>query len=103
MPLRSKLMGLAALAAVLAAAGAANAQVSLNSVRVVAKDAEALGKFYSTAFGMHETNRLQTQNGPEVFLNFGANSATRASSSPSSGTPKATASSCSSPLRSAEQ
>ena len=53
-------------------AAAANAQVSLNSVRVAAKDAEALAKFYSTAFGMQETNRLPTQNGPEVFLNFGA-------------------------------
>ena len=31
---------------------AANAQVSLNSVRVAAKNAEALAKFYSTAFGM---------------------------------------------------
>ena len=64
-------------------AAAANAQVSLNSVRVVAKDAEALGKFYSTAFGMHETNRLQTQNGPEVFLNFGATvDAAKANTSP---------------------
>jgi predicted enzyme related to lactoylglutathione lyase len=64
-------------------AGAANAQVSLNSVRVVAKDAEALGKFYSTAFGMHETNRLQTQSGPEVFLNFGATvDAAKANTSP---------------------
>ena len=64
-------------------AGASNAQVSLNSVRVVAKDAEALGKFYSTAFGMHETNRLQTQNGPEVFLNFGATvDAAKANTSP---------------------
>ena len=64
-------------------AGAANAQVTLNSVRVVAKDAEALGKFYATAFGMHETNRLQTQNGPEVFLNFGATvEAAKANTSP---------------------
>ena len=62
---------------------AASAQVSLNSVRVVAKNAEALAKFYSTAFGMQETNRLQTQNGPEVFLNFGATAeAARANTSP---------------------
>jgi predicted enzyme related to lactoylglutathione lyase len=61
--------------AVVAAAGAAlpaHADVSLNSVRVVAKDAEALGKFYGEAFGLRETNRLQTQSGPELFLNFGA-------------------------------
>ena len=51
---------------------AAHAQVSLNSVRVVAKDAEALGRFYAAAFGLKETNRLQTQSGPELFLNFGA-------------------------------
>ena len=61
---------LALVVALTAAAG--NAQVSLNSVRVVAKDSAALAKFYATAFGMQETNRLQTQAGPEVFLNFGA-------------------------------
>ena len=71
-----------ALIAVLTAC-AANAQVSLNSVRVAAKDAEALAKFYSTAFGMRETNRLPTQNGPEVFLNFGATvEAAKANTSP---------------------
>ena len=46
--------------------------MTLNSVRIVAKDAEALGKFYAAAFGLKETNRLQTQSGPELFLNFGA-------------------------------
>ena len=65
--------------AVLAAAGAAltvHADVSLNSVRVVAKDAEALGKFYGAAFGLKET-------GPELFLNFGATvDAARANDSP---------------------
>ncbi|HUQ50833.1 MAG TPA: VOC family protein [Gammaproteobacteria bacterium] len=65
------------------AASAAQADVSLNSVRIAAKDAEALGKFYAAAFGLHETNRLQTQNGPELFLNFGANAeAARANQSP---------------------
>jgi predicted enzyme related to lactoylglutathione lyase len=64
-------------------ASAASSQVSLNSVRVAAKNAEALAKFYSTAFGMQETNRLQTQNGPEVFLNFGATAeAAKANTSP---------------------
>jgi len=64
-------------------AAAANAQVSLNSVRVAAKDAEALAKFYATAFGMQETNRFATQTGPEVFLNFGATvDAAKANTSP---------------------
>jgi len=72
---------LALVVALTAAAG--NAQVSLNSVRVVAKNSEALAKFYAAAFGMQETNRLQTQNGPEVFLNFGATAETaRANTSP---------------------
>jgi lactoylglutathione lyase len=72
-----------ALVALLGGATVANADVSLNSVRVVAKDAEALGKFYATAFGMHETNRLPTQSGPELFMNFGATAeAARANESP---------------------
>lgn len=61
----------------------AQAAVSLNSVRVVAKDAEALGKFYSAAFGLKETNRLTTASGPELFLNFGDTvEAARANPSP---------------------
>jgi len=58
--------------AALAATAAARADVTLNSVRVVAKDAEALGKFYAAAFGLKETNRLTIGNGVELFLNFGA-------------------------------
>ena len=58
--------------AALLLAGAAHAQVTLNSVRVGAKDSVALAKFYQTAFGMRETNRLNGQGGPEVFVNFGA-------------------------------
>ena len=34
------------------------------------KRAEAT-QFYAAAFGLKETNRLQTQGGPELFLNFG--------------------------------
>src|SRR5580698_11385781 len=52
-------------------AGAANAQVSLNSVRVGAKDSVALAKFYQAAFGMQEVNRINVPGGPEVFVNFG--------------------------------
>jgi len=52
--------------------GAANAQVTLNSVRVGAKDTVALAKFYEAAFGMQEVNRIDSPGGPEVFVNFGA-------------------------------
>jgi len=48
------------------------ADISLNSVRILADDAEALGKFYETAFGLKEVNRLALQDGIELFLNFGA-------------------------------
>jgi predicted enzyme related to lactoylglutathione lyase len=51
---------------------AASAQVSLNSVRIAAKDTEALSKFYKAAFGMQETNRINAPGGPEIFVNFGA-------------------------------
>jgi len=53
-------------------AGAAYAQVTLNSVRVGAKDTVALAKFYQAAFGMQETNRINAAGGPEIFVNFGA-------------------------------
>lgn len=60
------------LSAALLLAGAARAQVSLNSVRVGAKDTVALAKFYEAAFGMQEVNRINSPAGPEVFVNFGA-------------------------------
>jgi len=53
-------------------AAAAFTQVTLNSVRVAAKDTPALAKFYQTAFGMHEVNRIESPGGPEIFVNFGA-------------------------------
>jgi predicted enzyme related to lactoylglutathione lyase len=52
-------------------AATAQADVSLNSVRVAAKDAETLSKFYASAFGLKETNRLALGDGVEIFLNFG--------------------------------
>lgn len=58
--------------AALVLASAARADVTMNSVRVAAKDTEALAKFYKSAFGMEEVNRLQAGGGPEIFLNFGA-------------------------------
>jgi len=53
-------------------AGAALGQVTLNSVRIGAKDTAALAKFYQAAFGMQEVNRIDAPGGPEIFVNFGA-------------------------------
>jgi catechol-2,3-dioxygenase len=53
-------------------ANAAPAQVSLDSVRIEAKDTVALAKFYREAFGMQEVNRIENPGGTEVFVNFGA-------------------------------
>jgi predicted enzyme related to lactoylglutathione lyase len=50
------------------------AQVTLNSVRIAAKDTVAVAKFYEAAFGMQEVNRIDVPGGPEVFVNFGATS-----------------------------
>ena len=58
-------------AALLLASGA-HAQVTLNSARVGAQDTAALAKFYESAFGMFETNRINVPGGAEIFLNFGA-------------------------------
>jgi predicted enzyme related to lactoylglutathione lyase len=60
------------ISAVLLVACAACAQVSLDSVRVAAKDTVALAKFYHAAFGMQEVNRIENPGGTEVFVNFGA-------------------------------
>src|SRR5215469_10152180 len=48
------------------------AQVTLNSVRIGAKDTPAVAKFYQAAFGMQEVNRIDAPGGPEIFVNFGA-------------------------------
>ncbi len=61
-----------AISAVLLLASTGLAQVTLNSVRIGAKDTVALAKFYQAAFGMEEVNRINTPGGPEVFVNFGA-------------------------------
>jgi predicted enzyme related to lactoylglutathione lyase len=63
-----------AVSAMLFLAGAALAQVTLNSVRIAAQDTVALAKFYQTAFGMQEVNRINAPGGPEIFVNFGATS-----------------------------
>ena len=61
-----------AISAALLLAYAAHAQVSLDSVRLAAKDTIALTKFYQAAFGMQEVNRIVNPGGTEVFVNFGA-------------------------------
>ena len=61
---------------VLVAAGAAYAEVTLNSVRIAAADTVALAKFYQGAFGMFEVNRIDVPGGPEIFVNFGASADT---------------------------
>src|SRR3984957_6690089 len=61
-----------AVSAMLLLAGAALAQVTLNSLRIGAKDSVALAKFYQAAFGMQEVNRIDAPGGPEIFVNFGA-------------------------------
>ena len=63
-----------ALYATLLIASAAQAQVTLNSVRIGAKDTAAVAKFYQAAFGMQEVNRIEAPGGPELFVNFGATS-----------------------------
>ena len=50
----------------------AQAEVTLNSVRIAAADTVALAKFYQSAFAMQEVNRIAVAAGPEIFVNFGA-------------------------------
>ena len=58
--------------AVLAMATTQAADITLNSVRVGAKDPAATAKFYQTAFGMHEVQRIAQPNMLEIMLNWGA-------------------------------
>jgi lactoylglutathione lyase len=51
--------------------GTADAGVTLNAARVGAEDVPALAKFYESAFGLKEVNRLQMPNAVEIMLNFG--------------------------------
>jgi predicted enzyme related to lactoylglutathione lyase len=61
-----------AVSAMLLLTSAAHAQVTLNSVRIGARDTAATAKFYQAAFGMQEINRIEAPGGPEIFVNFGA-------------------------------
>ncbi len=57
--------------AVLLMAGAAQAGVTLNAGRVAAEDVAGLAKFYQSAFGLREVNRLEFPGMLEIMLNFG--------------------------------
>jgi predicted enzyme related to lactoylglutathione lyase len=58
--------------AMLAMATVQAAGITMNAVRVGAKDVAATAKFYQTAFGMHEVQRISQPNFLEIMLNFGA-------------------------------
>jgi predicted enzyme related to lactoylglutathione lyase len=58
--------------AVFAMASVQAAGITLNAVRVGAKDPAATAKFYQTAFGMFEVQRIAQPNMLEIMLNFGA-------------------------------
>lgn len=60
------------MSAALGAAIVADAQASLDSVRIEAKDTVTLAKFYQVVFGMQEVSRVVNPGGTEVFVNFGA-------------------------------
>jgi len=68
---RIGMIAMSACAAMLIASSA-RADVTLNSLRVAAADTVAVAKFYQSAFGMHEVNRIEVPGGPEIFVNFGA-------------------------------
>lgn len=56
---------------VLLACTVARADVKLNAARVGGADVPALAKFYETAFGLQEVNRLNFPGNLEIILNFG--------------------------------
>jgi predicted enzyme related to lactoylglutathione lyase len=58
--------------ALLAMASAQAAGITMNAVRIGAKDVAATAKFYQTAFGMQEVQRISLPNMLEIMLNFGA-------------------------------
>lgn len=52
-------------------AGGVQAGVSLDAGRVGAVDVAALAKFYESAFGLKEVNRIQLPGSLEIMMNFG--------------------------------
>jgi predicted enzyme related to lactoylglutathione lyase len=73
----------AGLGASLLVACGAYADVALNAARVGAVDVAALAKFYQSAFGLQEVNRLELPGRLEIMLNFGASvAAAKANTAP---------------------
>ena len=71
--IRKTALALGVCTALLTALSAQGAGVTLNSARVGAANVAALEKFYETAFGMHEVQKIGDN---EVMLNFGDSVAT---------------------------
>lgn len=70
--MRSMTQGLVGIGATLLLAGAAQADgVSFNSARVAATDSPALARFYESAFGLKEVQRLTFPGMIEIMMNFG--------------------------------
>lgn len=69
---RNPFLVIAALAGLLLPLASSAAGVTLNGVRVGAKDVASLAKFYQSAFGMHEVQRIQNPQMLEIMLDFGA-------------------------------
>jgi predicted enzyme related to lactoylglutathione lyase len=61
-----------ALVCLVATLSPARADVSLNGARIGARDVAAVARFYQSALGMHEVQRIQTPQMLEIMLNFGA-------------------------------
>ena len=57
--------------ATLMLAAMAQADVSLNAARVGGADVPALAKFYESAFGLKEVNRIKLPGAVEIMMNFG--------------------------------
>ena len=53
------------------ALAAAPPGTTLNGVRIGAKDVATLARFYQSAFGMHEVQRITTPQFLEIMLDFG--------------------------------
>jgi len=73
-PMRIRLAALllAATLPIVAMSAAMAAGITLNGIRVGAKDVVALAKFYQSAFGMFEVQRIQNPQMLEIMLDFGA-------------------------------
>ena len=71
--MKGTIRALGGMAALSLLASAANADITVNAIRVTANDVAALQKFYQGAFGLKEVQRLNLPGGQiEVMLNFGA-------------------------------